>query len=99
MKVKFPQNEQLSIRRLTLYDVKNQKELQYEVIEGKPLTLDCDLNLIKLGFSTSTTSTDFNILDLDTAEKYLLTDLEYQLLKNKLGELHNPKEYPSIVKV
>jgi len=91
------ENNVLTIRRVKLYDVKNQKELQYEVLGEKPLTLDHDLNLIKQGFGTTTPASDFHCLDLDVVEKYILSPTDYQTLKFKLGELDNPRDYPDII--
>ena len=89
-------NETQNIRRLRLFDIRNQRELSYEVTDGRPLIVDSDLNQIKQGFSTSTPATDFRPIQIDIAEKYCLGDKDYQVLKFKIDELDNPKIYPDI---
>ena len=91
-------NEELTIHRITLFNVKTGNETTFESSKERPITLGTDYQIIRPGFAIDRVAIDFREIDLETLEKFVLSDKDMQTLKSKLSQINNPNIYATYVK-
>lgn len=88
-------SEQITINRTTLFNPKTGNETTYESSKERPITLGTDYQLIKPGFAIDRVAIDFREIDLDTIERFILSEKDLQILKSKLAQINAGNLYPT----
>lgn len=82
--------ETKTVNRVTLFDIANQKEIQYQIDAPNQLVVDRSMQLIlpEFYFNKNNTQSEFKKIERDFAEQYLLTQQQLDTIIGLLQQLN-----------
>jgi hypothetical protein len=89
--------EEVKIKRVIIYDISDGSELKFEIDTPNTIKLTSDMQIITPEFlmDRSRNQQDFDKLDKDLVEKYLINQQQYDMLMSRIRLLDSPNIYPT----
>ncbi|MBE3114298.1 MAG: hypothetical protein IMZ59_02130 [Actinobacteria bacterium] len=83
--------QQVLVNKITLFDIVNQKEIQYEINAPNQIVVDRSMNLIQpeFYFNLGSTKSEFRKIDRSFAEEYLLTQQQLDAVLGLIQQLES----------
>ena len=91
------ENKQVTVNKVSLYDIKNGKELEYQVESQRPITVESNMTIIKPEMAISNVATEFKKITLEDAEEFILSPQDVSVVRTLLSRINNPKEFDEFI--
>ncbi len=89
--------ETVTINRIKIVNLKESKEYTFENNAEHSMTLDDSYSVIKPIFFRDSKPLEFQKLDYDIAEKFVLSQSQADVVKQQIQLIDNPKPYPKFI--